>query len=70
MHIATIQCQFDGHITKWKVGHCNMEKKLPRSVSTNTFHLDNKLSWNVHVHSVCSKVHQRWSWQLDHAYET
>ena len=22
-------------------------------------HLDNKLSWNVHVHSVCSKVHQR-----------
>ena len=21
-------------------------------------HLDNKLSWNVHVHSVCSKVHQ------------
>ena len=21
--------------------------------------LDNKLSWNVHVHSVCSKVHQR-----------
>ena len=33
-------------------------------------HLDNKLSWNVHVHSACSKVHQRWSWQLDHAYET
>ena len=32
-------------------------------------HLDNKLSWNVHVHSVCSKVHQQWSWQLDHAYE-
>ena len=30
----------------------------------------NKLSWNVHVHSLCSKVHQRWSWQLDHAYET
>ena len=22
-------------------------------------HLDNKLSWNVHVHCVCSKVHQR-----------
>ena len=22
-------------------------------------HLDNKLSWNVHVHSACSKVHQR-----------
>ena len=22
-------------------------------------HLDNKLSWNVHVHSVCSKFHQR-----------
>ena len=33
-------------------------------------HLDNKLSWNDHVHSVCSKVHQWWSWQLDHAYET
>ena len=33
-------------------------------------HLDNKLSWNIHVHSVCSKFHQRWSWQLDHAYET
>ena len=32
--------------------------------------VNNKLSWNVHVHSVCSKVHQRWSWQLDHAYET
>ena len=33
-------------------------------------HIDNKLSWNVHVHSACSKFHQRWSWQLDHAYET
>ena len=33
-------------------------------------HLDNKFSQNVHVHSACSKVHQRWSWQLDHADET